>query len=196
MADKKFIKYDDKQMEMNDGMSLDQAKQQMARFFPWLAEPEVKTEKKGDKTVYTFSKKAGRKGAANTPDILTQVKGVEDVLDRACVERLSPDGDRIRTLDERAQDVVDQLRLALDDSNNLHQNQMEAAMIAICSHGGVGGVMLWVSLTDDGPQFLGALLNDRCNQIPNSTTWNAHPSIVETLDRLVSIAENYAALQR
>lgn len=69
MADKKQIKYGDKTMDMPDGMTLDQAKQQMARFFPELAEPEVKTEKKNDKTIYVFSKKAGRKGIAPTSTI-------------------------------------------------------------------------------------------------------------------------------
>lgn len=196
MADKKMIKYGDKTIEMPDGMTLDQAKQQMARFFPELAEPEVKAEKKNDKTIYIFSKKAGRKGAANAPDDLTQFRNAEDILDRACVERIDPDGERIRTLDERVQDIVDQLRCALNDSNNLRQNEMEAAMMTICSHNGVGGAMLWVSLTDDGPQFLGALLDDRNNRISNSVTWNPHPSISETLDCLVFIAENYAAPQR
>lgn len=64
---KKFIKYGDKQFPMDD-YTFDQAKQVMARHFPELADPEVKTEKQGDDTIYTFTKKAGRKGAGkNVP---------------------------------------------------------------------------------------------------------------------------------
>lgn len=59
---KRLIKYGDKQFELDAGMTLDQAKQIMARHFPELADPEVKTEKSGDETTYVFSKKAGRKG--------------------------------------------------------------------------------------------------------------------------------------
>lgn len=60
---KQFVKYGEKTTELPASMTLAQAKQQMARFFPELADPEVKTEKKGEDTIYTFSKKAGRKGA-------------------------------------------------------------------------------------------------------------------------------------
>lgn len=60
---KSFVKYGEKTLELPAGMTLSQAKEQMARFFPELADPEVKTDKNGDDTVYTFSKKAGRKGA-------------------------------------------------------------------------------------------------------------------------------------
>lgn len=64
---KQLVKYGEKTMELPAGMTLAQAKQQMARFFPELADPDVKTEKQGDDTIHTFSKKAGRKGA----DVLT-----------------------------------------------------------------------------------------------------------------------------
>lgn len=64
MSEPRFIKYGDKEMELPAEMTLEQAKQQMARFFPELADPEVKTEKGKGKTVYVLSKKAGRKGNA------------------------------------------------------------------------------------------------------------------------------------
>lgn len=60
---RQFVKYGEKTTELPEGMTLTQVKQQMARFFPELADPEVKTEKKGEDTIHTFSKKAGRKGA-------------------------------------------------------------------------------------------------------------------------------------
>jgi PRTRC genetic system protein C len=57
------VKYGDRTMPMGD-LTLEQTKQLMARHFPELADPQVdKKEVKGD-VVYTFSKKAGRKGAA------------------------------------------------------------------------------------------------------------------------------------
>lgn len=62
MSSQRTVKYNSQSMPVPDGMTLEQLKQQMARFFPELAEPQVKTETKGDETVYVFSKKAGRKG--------------------------------------------------------------------------------------------------------------------------------------
>jgi PRTRC genetic system protein C len=59
MANK--IKYGDRELDMGD-LTLEQAKTLMARHFPELADPEIKTEKKSDGTLYTFTKKAGRKG--------------------------------------------------------------------------------------------------------------------------------------
>jgi PRTRC genetic system protein C len=62
MANK--IKYGDRELDMGD-LTLEQAKQLMARHFPELADPEVKKEEKKNDTIYTFTKKAGRKGAAS-----------------------------------------------------------------------------------------------------------------------------------
>lgn len=67
MAEEKFVQYGDKQFPMGD-MTLDAAKAVMARHFPELAEPKIDTQKTGDKTVYVFTKQAGRKGAAVTRD--------------------------------------------------------------------------------------------------------------------------------
>lgn len=59
-----LVKYGDRTMPMGD-LTLEQAKQLMARHFPELADPQVdKKEVKCD-VIYTFSKKAGRKGATN-----------------------------------------------------------------------------------------------------------------------------------
>lgn len=62
MTAKRIIQYGDKKMDMPDGMTLDEAKVTMARFFPELAEPKVENKKDGDTTVYVFTKQAGRKG--------------------------------------------------------------------------------------------------------------------------------------
>lgn len=58
------IKYGDRELDMGE-LTLDQAKTLMARHFPELADPQVdrKEQKNGD-VVYTFTKKAGRKGAS------------------------------------------------------------------------------------------------------------------------------------
>lgn len=62
MAETRFIQYGDKRIPLEEGMTLEQAKQLMSRHFPELADPQIKTEKKGEVTTYVFSKKAGRKG--------------------------------------------------------------------------------------------------------------------------------------
>jgi PRTRC genetic system protein C len=64
MADEKLIKYGDRTMPLEPGMTLEQAKELMARHFPELADPAIATKKdeKTGTTTYTFSKKAGHKG--------------------------------------------------------------------------------------------------------------------------------------
>ncbi len=57
------IRYGDRELDMGD-LTLELTKQLMARHFPELADPKIdrKETKNGD-VVYTFTKKAGRKGA-------------------------------------------------------------------------------------------------------------------------------------
>ena len=64
MAEQRFARYGDKTMPVPDGMTLEQLKTQMARFFPELAEPKVESKKDEAKgtTTYVFSKQAGKKG--------------------------------------------------------------------------------------------------------------------------------------
>ena len=57
------VKYGDRTMPMGD-LTLEQVKQLMARHFPELADPQVDKKEQGNDVIYTFSKKAGRKGAA------------------------------------------------------------------------------------------------------------------------------------
>jgi PRTRC genetic system protein C len=59
MANK--IKYGDRELDMGD-LTLEQAKQLMARHFPELADPQVDKKENKNDTIYTFTKKAGRKG--------------------------------------------------------------------------------------------------------------------------------------
>jgi hypothetical protein len=80
-----------------DGYTLEQAKQIMARHFPELADPDVKTERAGDDTVYVFTKKAGRKGAKRPRSSVlvtrTEERGSGDIAptrDIQCVLRQVP----------------------------------------------------------------------------------------------------------
>ena len=59
----KKIKYGGQTIDLPADMSLEDAKAQMARFFPELSEPKIETVKKDDVTTYVFSKQAGTKGA-------------------------------------------------------------------------------------------------------------------------------------
>lgn len=59
----RIVRYGDKTFTLDAGMTLEQAKAIMARHFPELADPQVDTKKEGEVTTYTFTKKAGRKGA-------------------------------------------------------------------------------------------------------------------------------------
>jgi len=70
MADQRFIQYGDRKMPLEAGVTLEQAKELMARYFPELADPKVETKNQREGTVYVFSKKAGHKGAAT---LLAQV---------------------------------------------------------------------------------------------------------------------------
>ena len=58
----RFFKYGGQTGQVDDDLTLEDVKSQMARFFPELSEPKVETVKKDDVTTYVFSKQAGRKG--------------------------------------------------------------------------------------------------------------------------------------
>ena len=62
MAEDRIIRYGDRTMPLEQGMTLEQAKELMARHFPELADPKIETKKDKDNTTYVFSKKAGTKG--------------------------------------------------------------------------------------------------------------------------------------
>jgi len=55
------IRYGDKEFPLGE-LTLEQAKELMARHFPELANPKVDTKTEGSQTVHTFSKQAGTKG--------------------------------------------------------------------------------------------------------------------------------------
>jgi hypothetical protein len=63
MAEKHLVEYGGKRFPVPDGMTQEQVKAQMARFFPELAHPKIENKKDGEATVWVFSKQAGTKGA-------------------------------------------------------------------------------------------------------------------------------------
>jgi len=62
MADKHLVEYGGKRFPVPDGMTQEQVKAQMARFFPELAHPKIENKKDGEAIVWVFSKQAGIKG--------------------------------------------------------------------------------------------------------------------------------------
>lgn len=85
MSETKYVQYGDKKMPIGN-LTLEQAKQTMARFFPELADPKIETKKSGDETVYVFTKQAGRKGAPTSAPW-----EVEERLDNARLIAAAPD---------------------------------------------------------------------------------------------------------
>ena len=63
MAESRVAVYGAKRIPVPDGMTQEQVKAQMARFFPELADPKIESKKVKDATEWVFSKKAGTKGA-------------------------------------------------------------------------------------------------------------------------------------
>ena len=102
----KFIKYGDKTLTMPEHMTLEQAKQLMARHFPELAEnPKIETVKQDDDTTYVFSKQAGRKGASDAQRAakrLHNIKPIENVP--AEIERV--DMQHVKPVDSRVYDAL------------------------------------------------------------------------------------------
>jgi PRTRC genetic system protein C len=76
------VQYGNQTMDVPDGMTLEQLKEQMCRFFPELSEPKIDTQKDGEKTTYVFSKKVGTKGA-DTPTL--DQYGIVELMGRKVV---------------------------------------------------------------------------------------------------------------
>ncbi len=81
MSEQRYIKYGDRTMLLEPGMTLDQAKELMRRHFPELSDPKIETKKDGDKTTYVFTKQAGHKGSSRHAqnDIAQIVAGLTDL---------------------------------------------------------------------------------------------------------------------
>lgn len=83
----KYAQYGDKKMDLGE-LTLERAKEIMARFFPELAEPKIETKKDGEDTVYVFTKQAGRKGSVRKKRTQAKHKPVSRIASNLC--RLRP----------------------------------------------------------------------------------------------------------
>lgn len=84
----KYVQYGDRRMPLEDGMTKEQAKEILQRFFPELGDPAIETKKEGEDVVYIFTKRAGRKGrggprSARRSRVLTRLSHVLARLDPA-----------------------------------------------------------------------------------------------------------------
>ena len=71
--------YDSRQFPDPDPkLSVEDVRRQFAEFFPELANAETREEKRGEDTVYTFSKRIGTKGKRKDPDIVAILRRVPE----------------------------------------------------------------------------------------------------------------------
>lgn len=71
--------YDNRQFPDPDPtLSVEEVRRQFAEFFPELANAETREEKRGDDTVFTFSKRIGTKGKRKEPDIVAILRRVPE----------------------------------------------------------------------------------------------------------------------
>lgn len=113
MSEQKFIRYGDRTMPLEPGMTLEQARELMARHFPELADPKIETVKKDDKVTYVFSKKAGHKGKggdqARVLAALNRV-GAAEIIDSSVLRAVTTGQLRADADVNALQEVVAQLR--------------------------------------------------------------------------------------
>jgi len=71
--------YDNRQFPDPDPkLSVEEVRRQFAEFFPELTNAETREEKRGEDTVYTFSKRIGTKGRRKNPDIVAILRRVPE----------------------------------------------------------------------------------------------------------------------
>lgn len=74
----RIFAYDSRQFPDPDPkLSVEEVRRQFAEFFPELANAETREEKRGDETVYTFSKRIGTKGLP-APDVVAILREVPE----------------------------------------------------------------------------------------------------------------------
>jgi len=59
-------------------LAVDDVRKQLAEFFPELANAETREEKRGDDTVYAFTKRIGTKGSLSEPDVVSILRQVPE----------------------------------------------------------------------------------------------------------------------
>jgi PRTRC genetic system protein C len=129
MAEERFVKYGDRTMPIEPGISLEQVKELMARHFPELAEPKVEKKDDHGKTVYVFSKKAGIKGARDARASAAAVKSlVDDVETDEMMEEIGKHIQRLMR-DESPGEITDLDGIAEDMNREAeHVGELRAAL--------------------------------------------------------------------
>ena len=70
--------YDNREFPDPDpGLSVEEVRRQLMEFFPELANAETREDRRGDDTLYTFSKRIGTKGR-RAPDVVTILRRVPE----------------------------------------------------------------------------------------------------------------------
>ena len=59
-------------------LSVERVRQQFSDFFPELTNAETREEKRGDDTIYTFTKRIGTKGRRRPPDLVQILRRVPE----------------------------------------------------------------------------------------------------------------------
>jgi PRTRC genetic system protein C len=74
----RFFVYDQREFPDPDpNLAVEDVRKQLAEFFPELTNADTREEKRGEDTVYTFSKRIGTKGTRR-PDIVAIVRRVPE----------------------------------------------------------------------------------------------------------------------
>ena len=93
----RLFTYDGREFpDPDETLSVDDVRKSMSEFFPELANADTREEKRGDDTVYVFTKRIGTKGGRRPPGVLSILRRVPakhlGVFDLAA-ELLDPHGE-------------------------------------------------------------------------------------------------------
>ncbi|MFN8472135.1 MAG: PRTRC system protein C [Anaerolineae bacterium] len=89
----RIFRYDNREFPDPDAtLSVDEVRQQLSAFFPELVNAETREERRGETTVYTFSKRIGTKGVA-VVEILCHVPETRLQVFELAAELIDADGE-------------------------------------------------------------------------------------------------------
>lgn len=114
-------------------MSVDDVRKSMSDFFGELANATVKESKRGEDTIYEFTRRVGTKGASNDDiiDVLRSVPETHIKLFDVALERATPDGG----MESGQFDETDDWLSAVDQAREIiRQNSLLVqVMVRVCS---------------------------------------------------------------
>ncbi|MFN8472809.1 MAG: PRTRC system protein C [Anaerolineae bacterium] len=89
----RIFRYDNREFPDPDAnLSVDEVRQQLSAFFPELANAETREERRGENTVYTFSKRIGTKGV-EVVEVLRRVPETRLRVFELAAELIDADGE-------------------------------------------------------------------------------------------------------